>query len=121
MKITDYLCTAAVILFLDLKLVLVTIAASLAAILVSFLFSRKVVQTETAAAEKASDFVAQTKDLLSGFTVIKSFRAEQETMEVFSRKNEILVLHNGRIEESGTFDDLIAQKGYFYSLYRISQ
>ena len=33
----------------------------------------------------------------------------------------IIILKNGSIIESGTFDALIAEKGYFYSLYTISQ
>lgn len=33
----------------------------------------------------------------------------------------ILAIKNGRIEESGSFDDLIERKGYFYSLYTVSQ
>lgn len=86
-RIVDYVVTAVVMLYLHLELGIITIVASLIAIIVSFRFGGKVVQTETVAAEKASDFVAQTKDLLSGFTVIKSFRAENEIMEVFSRKN----------------------------------
>ena len=86
-RIVDYVVTAIVMLYLHLELGIITIIASLIAIFISFRFGGKVVQTETVAAEKASDFVAQTKDLLSGFTVIKSFRAENEIMEVFSRKN----------------------------------
>lgn len=86
-RIVDYVVTAGVMLYLHLELGIITIIASLIAIFISFRFGGKVVQSETVAAEKASDFVAQTKDLLSGFTVIKSFRAENEIMEVFSRKN----------------------------------
>lgn len=33
----------------------------------------------------------------------------------------VLAIKNGRIEESGSFDDLIERKGYFYSLYTVSQ
>ena len=33
----------------------------------------------------------------------------------------ILTLKNGAIEESGTFDELMERKGYFYSLYTVSQ
>ena len=33
----------------------------------------------------------------------------------------IVTLKNGSIVESGTFDELIAEKGYFYSLFTISQ
>lgn len=86
-RIVDYAVTGVVMLYLHFELGLITITASLIAILISFRFGGKVVRSETAAAEKASDFVAQTKDLLSGFPVIKSFRAEKEIMAVFSRKN----------------------------------
>ncbi len=33
----------------------------------------------------------------------------------------ILTLKNGSIAESGTFDELMVKKGYFYSLYTVSQ
>jgi ABC-type multidrug transport system fused ATPase/permease subunit len=33
----------------------------------------------------------------------------------------IITLKNGAIVESGTFEELIAEKGYFYSLFTISQ
>lgn len=33
----------------------------------------------------------------------------------------ILTLKNGTVAESGTFDELIAEKGYFYSLFTVSQ
>lgn len=42
--------------------------------------------------------------------------------EALLRKYDcILTLKGGAIAQSGTFDDLMAQKGYFYSLYTISQ
>ena len=40
---------------------------------------------------------------------------------LLKRFNSILTLKNGRIEETGTFDALMAQKGYFYSLFTVSQ
>ena len=35
--------------------------------------------------------------------------------------DSIITLKNGEIIESGTFDELLAEKGYFYSLFTISQ
>ena len=35
--------------------------------------------------------------------------------------DEIITLKNGSIIEHGTFNDLINNKGYFYSLFTISQ
>lgn len=37
------------------------------------------------------------------------------------RYDEILTMKSGRIIESGSFDELMGQKGYFYSLYTVSQ
>ena len=40
---------------------------------------------------------------------------------LLKRYDGILVLKNGTVAESGTFDDLMEKKGYFYSLYTVSQ
>jgi ABC-type multidrug transport system fused ATPase/permease subunit len=40
---------------------------------------------------------------------------------ILRRCNELCILKNGIIQEQGTFDELMKNKGYFYSLYTISQ
>ncbi len=40
---------------------------------------------------------------------------------ILRRCNELCILKNGIIHEQGTFDELMKNKGYFYSLYTISQ
>ena len=40
---------------------------------------------------------------------------------ILRRCNGLFTLRNGMVTEQGTFDDLVAQKGYFYSLFTISQ
>lgn len=37
------------------------------------------------------------------------------------RYDEIVTLRSGRIVEKGTFDQLMNERGYFYSLYTVSQ
>ena len=37
------------------------------------------------------------------------------------RYDGILVLKNGRITESGSFDELMEKKGYFYALFTVAQ
>ena len=39
---------------------------------------------------------------------------------ILSLYDEILVLNNGTIYEKGSFDELISRKGYFYSLYNVT-
>lgn len=41
--------------------------------------------------------------------------------ELLKRYDSILVMKNGRIEEQGTFRELMEQKGYFYSLFTVAQ
>lgn len=59
-------------------------------------------------------------DLLSldGITRIVITHALDEAL--LRRYDGILVMKNGSIAESGTFDELMAKKGYFYALYTVA-
>lgn len=39
---------------------------------------------------------------------------------ILKRYDEIIVMKNGRIEEKGSFEELLANKKYFYSLYNVA-
>ncbi len=56
---------------------------------------------------------------LQGITCIVVTHALDEGL--LKQYDGILTLKNGKIIEAGTFDELIEQKGYFYSLFTISQ
>lgn len=56
---------------------------------------------------------------LTGVTRIVVTHALDESL--LKQYDGIIALKNGTIVESGTFDALIEQKGYFYSLYTVSQ
>lgn len=56
---------------------------------------------------------------LDGLTRIVVTHALDET--VLKRYDCVLTLKNGSIAETGTFDELMKKKGYFYSLYTVSQ
>lgn len=56
---------------------------------------------------------------IEGITrIIVTHRLESSLLE---RYDKILVLKDGKIRESGRFDELMAMKGYFYSLFTVSQ
>ena len=76
---------------------------------------------EATAALDAQTAHQVTDDILSlsGVTrIVVTHTLEQAALR---RYDGILVLKDGRIAESGSFDDLMAQKGYFYALYTVSQ
>lgn len=56
---------------------------------------------------------------LDGVTCIVVTHTLEESL--LRQYDGIIALKNGSIAEAGTFDSLIAQKGYFYSLFTISQ
>ena len=56
---------------------------------------------------------------LSGTTrIVVTHRLEAHLMAQY---DEILVLRDGRIQEQGSFSDLMDRKGYFYSLFTLAQ
>ena len=76
---------------------------------------------EATAALDADTAFHVTQDILdlSGVTRIVVTHSLEEAL--LKRYDGIMVLRNGRIEESGTFDDLMAQNGYFHALYTVAQ
>ena len=76
---------------------------------------------EATAALDAQTAHQVTDDILSltGVTrIVVTHTLEQAALR---RYDGILVLKDGRIAESGSFDALMVQKGYFYALYTVSQ
>lgn len=76
---------------------------------------------EATAALDAKTAVAITNSILEieGLTrVIVTHRLEESIMKKYDK---IFVLQNGSLAEQGTFDELMNEKGYFYSLYMVSQ
>ena len=59
--------------------------------------------------------ILSTEDITG---IVVTHRLEEKMLKCF---DEILVLRNGAIAEQGTFDSLLKQKGFFYSLYQISK
>ena len=68
-------------------LTLCTVALALLPLTASILTGGRLAREEKAVSEENERFVDTVKDLLSGFTVIKSFKAEGQAQGLFSRRN----------------------------------
>ncbi|MBQ8299529.1 MAG: ABC transporter ATP-binding protein [Clostridia bacterium] len=78
------------------------------------------VDEATAALDAQTAFQVSNAILnLKGVTCIVVTHSLDESL--LKQYDGILTLKNGAIEESGTFDELMEKKGYFYSLYTVSQ
>ena len=93
---------------------------SLVPLAVSVLCGNRLARMETEVSRQNESFVAMTKDLLSGFSVVKSFKAEADVVARFCRRNEELEETKGRrrrmeevITMLGTGAGIVAQLGVF--------
>ena len=78
------------------------------------------VDESTAALDKdTADRVSNSILDLKGLTRIVVTHSLEESL--MRRYDGILVLSHGKIVESGQFDQLMAQKGLFYSLFTVAQ
>ncbi len=76
---------------------------------------------EVTAALDAQTAYQVTSDILDlqGMTRIMVTHTLEENL--LRRYDGILVLKDGRIEETGCFDELMQKKGYFYALFTVAQ
>ena len=76
---------------------------------------------EVTAALDAQTAYQVTSDILDlqGMTRIMVTHTLEENL--LRRYDGILVLRDGRIEETGCFDELMQKKGYFYALFTVAQ
>lgn len=100
---------------------------------VSLLFSGKLSQKVAVLEKNVSDenesFMAEVNDLVSGFSVLKSFKIEKETKKIFDNENQILEekkrsrrFWSGSLEVAGDSFGFLMQIGTFlYGAYLVLQ
>lgn len=68
-------------------------------------------------AETAHQVAADLLDLDSVTRIVVTHALEEALLR---RYDGIVALKDGRVAETGTFDELMAKRGYFYALYTVS-
>ena len=76
---------------------------------------------EATAALDADTAFRVTQDILELKDVTRIVVTHSLEEALLKQYDSILVLRNGRIEEKGTFDDLMKKNGYFHALYTVAQ
>ena len=76
---------------------------------------------EVTAALDAGTACQVTGDILALEGITRVVVTHALTQSLLRRYDGIVVLKDGRVEETGCFDQLMARKGYFYALYTVSQ
>ncbi|MBO4474158.1 MAG: ABC transporter ATP-binding protein [Clostridiales bacterium] len=119
---TSFVGSLVMMIFYSPILTLIAVAVTLLPLLVSILTGGKLASEEVRVSERNKSFTATISDCLSGFSVVKSFRAERECIALFSKENRnlenekmirrrLLLL----IGTLGQLSGLIAQLGVFFA------
>lgn len=110
----------------------IAVSLALLPLLVSVVTGGRLEAAQKRVSDRNAAFTASLSDFLGGFAVVKSFRAETEIRRLFGAGNDaleekllrrydgIVALKDGRVAETGTFDELMTKKGYFYALYTVT-
>ena len=86
-SIFTFVASGIAMLFFDWRIGLAMIVAAMVCSFLSMKYGRRLVKKESKTANENMGFIDQVKDLLNGFIVIKSFRAEKEVLQIFNERN----------------------------------
>lgn len=75
---------------LNVPLMLAITGVCLVPAIMSLKLGSNLVKKETQTSDKNETFIDQTKELLNGFVVIKSFKAEEKILKMFENRNFVL-------------------------------
>lgn len=89
-KSTVFLGALAIMIFTNPLLTLIAIGFSLFPVIASILSSNKLAEKEKIVSKKNEGFMGTVKDFLSGFAVIKTFKAEKNVFKQFEQSNTTL-------------------------------
>ncbi len=103
------------------KIALSAIILSLLPIIVSLCLSGEMAKRERQLSDCNGVFVSKVKDILSGFAVVKSFHAEEQSLKLFEKSNQDLFKAKlrrrrwaGLLSAAGECSGVIVQLGLFF-------
>ncbi len=85
-----FVATVAVMLLYSPLLTLAAVCLTFLPVFISMLTGKKLAEQETMLSGENAIFIASVKDMLTGFPVVKSFRAEPEIESIYQSKNNRL-------------------------------
>jgi len=85
-----FIVTIAAMALINVTIMLCVLGICIIPVLASLVFGKKLMKKEKETSIENEGFIEQIRDLLGGFYVIKSFKAEKEVINLFGNQNFIL-------------------------------
>lgn len=86
-QVMMFIFSLAAMFYINWIIMLCVVAACAVPIAISLKYGNRLQSKEKKTSDENEGFVDQVKDLLNGFFVIKSFKAEKEAIEIFEKQN----------------------------------
>lgn len=90
MKLVTFIGAFAMMIYYSPILTLIAVLVSIFPVIASVICGNKVAIAEKAVSDQNEQFVGTVKDVLAGFSVVKSFKAEEEIQKLYEKDNSIL-------------------------------
>jgi ABC-type multidrug transport system fused ATPase/permease subunit len=113
-QITTFIGGVTAMTYINWRLMLCVMATSALPCFVALKYGKKITQKEKQTSAKNAGFVDQVKDLLNGFIVIKSFKAETEVLRIFDRQNSELEEVKRKRRETGDMVSILSESSYTF-------
>ncbi len=111
-QITTFIGGVIAMAYINWRLMLVVMATSVLPCYVAIKYGNRITAKEKQTSAQNAGFVGQVKDLLNGFVVIKSFKAEKEALQIFDEHNKQLEEVKRRRRETGDMVSLLSESSY---------
>lgn len=98
--------------FINWKLLLCVMATITFPCIVALKYGTRITVKEKQTSAKNANFVEQVKDLLNGFIIIKSFKAEKEVLSIFNQNNSELEEVKRKRRETGDMVSILSESSY---------
>lgn len=92
-------------LYLNVFLACCVLATCIIPLVVSYFLGKRLVEREEKTSDESEGFASQVKDILNGFIVIKSFKAEKEVLDLFNTQS--FTLEEAKQERRNTNDTIV--------------
>ncbi|MDO4739589.1 MAG: ABC transporter ATP-binding protein [Eubacteriales bacterium] len=108
MQIFTFFGALALMLYYSPLLTAIALLLSVLPLISAVLTGGALTKAEQEMSDRNEHFVGTVRDLLEGFTVVKSFRAEQEAQELFVSQNAALERARAKRRKTATFIGVLA-------------